>query len=129
MKRTKEIEQLINKIKESGISVAKISSKTGIPPGRIYNWMAPTKNVSPKHEDIQKLQEFFNNPAHIVNEPSAEYLTKNDLPLRDQIAAINAMISVLAGEVAFLRSQHTGEPVASILRLLQKAAEDAVLHG
>ena len=47
----------------------------------------------------------------------------------DRIAAHDAMISVLAAEVAALRSERTGEPIESIIRKLYKAGKDVIDNG
>lgn len=126
MAHSKEIEDLLQKIKESDLSIQKIAIKLDIPSQRIYNWL--NKGVNPKYEDVIKLREYFGVSVK-VQEPRSVYDSGKEVPVRDQIRAINGMLSVLAGEVASMKSSQTGEPVGSVLLRLQKAAADAALLG
>lgn len=118
-----EIKELLDKIKSSDVSVRRIAQKTGIPEGRIYNWL--NKDVHPKYEDVQKLKEYFAAPANVTAEEKPVYDEGQPVSLRDQVRALSASVSILLGEVASLKSVQTGEPVGSILLRLQKACADA----
>lgn len=127
MALSKEIERLLQKIRNSDASVRNIAKKTGISEYRMYNWL--NKNIPPKYDDVVKLQQYFGELPHEMKEPPAVYDHGQEVSLRDQIRSINGMLSILAGEVALMKSEQTGEPVGSVLLRLQKAAADAALLG
>jgi DNA-binding phage protein len=54
---TNKTTDLVELIKQSGISVTKIATDTGVPRGRIYNWIVG--RGTPKHEDSVVLQEYL----------------------------------------------------------------------
>jgi hypothetical protein len=124
---SKEIERLLQKIRNSDASVRNIAKKTGISEYRMYNWL--NKNIPPKYDDVVKLQQYFGELPNEMNEPPGVYDHGQEVSLRDQIRSINGMLSILAGEVALMKSAQTGEPVGSVLLRLQKAAADAALLG
>ena len=48
---------IIDKIKESGVSVDNLSKATGIPTSRIYKWFS--KKAEPKYADTKLLEDFL----------------------------------------------------------------------
>ena len=49
---------IIDKIKETGVSVDNLSKATGIPTSRIYKWFS--KKAEPKYADTKLLEDFLN---------------------------------------------------------------------
>lgn len=50
-------DKIVELIKNSGVSIRKLSEKLGIPEQRIYGWT--NKGAKPKYEDIQAVKAFF----------------------------------------------------------------------
>lgn len=120
MKKQTEIAILIDKIKESGISIRKLAKKLGIPEQRMYGWT--NKGSVPGYEDIKKLKDYFGYNPHNLNDEEIGY---GKTTMADKVKSHDALLSVLVHELAALLSRHSGEPVHSIVKKLYKAAEDA----
>ncbi len=82
---SKEIDDILNKIESSGISVYELSNKTGIPKSRLYSWTQG--RAKPKHEDVQKLTLFFNNDNKTFQEKLLEH--KNGVEKRVTIYVLD----------------------------------------
>lgn len=133
MSLSKEILQLLDRIRDKTISVRDVSKETEIPEQRIYNWK--NKNILPsKHEDVEKLQAYAEAHKHLLNDDPVQYGSNRIGILEDKVAQLEADIialkagaSILLGEIASMQSSVSGEPVGSILLRLQKAGKSSFL--
>lgn len=105
--------ELLDKIKESGVSVSSLSMATGIPEPRIYKWMQGKAN--PREKDRMLLEKFV----------KGELITATEVPEKE-IAAIKANNKLLMLELMQLRSQITGESISSIQQEYEKWIEQAL---
>lgn len=100
---SKETSKVVELIKNSGLSVRRLSKELGIPEQRMYGWM--NKGATPGHEDTQKIFAYFG-AAH----------TK---PASDN----EAVISFLLSRVSELYSLKTGRSAVVELQQMKKDAE------
>lgn len=106
---------MFEEIENRGLSIAKFSKESGIPSDRVYQWERGRGN--PKAEDTEKIQKWLDKiPSH-----SKDIENLNELQI--QIKALNAVVETLMMEIASLRAEKNGEPVMTVLKRLQKAAE------
>jgi hypothetical protein len=121
LNKRKEVADLIDKLKQSDVSIRKISKILEIPEQRMYGWT--NKNATPSHEDVEKLKQYFGYNQNILNDEGGNDTRK--VSLSEKVKAHDALFSVLVSEIAALRSASTGEPVQSLIMKYYKAAEDA----
>jgi DNA-binding transcriptional MerR regulator len=136
LKKKNEVAELIDKLKQSDISIRKISKLLDIPEQRMYGWT--NKNAMPSYEDIQKLKQYFGYVQNNweVNEPESEAVVK--ISLTEKVKAHDALLHTLVLEnvsmkleIAELKGKPITEPLQSLVQKIYKAAQDAgkSLHG
>lgn len=129
---TNKTDVLLDRIKATGVPILKIYNETGIPSSRMYKWFGGKDGKSeikgsPKYKDVGILTKWVvaheqRKPFNLLEEEEIEY---GPVVLKEKVLSHDALLSVLAMEVAALISGRTGEPVQSVVRRLYKAAEDA----
>lgn len=105
---SKEIKEILDKIKNTGVSIRKISKELKIPEQRIYGWY--NKGASPKHEDVQKLKMYLGMEATNQNQIKP--------PSGDE-----AVIAVLISRVAELLADKNGTSSVVESQKMKKDAE------
>lgn len=101
---SKETSKVVELIKNSGLSVRRLSKELGIPEQRMYGWM--NKGATPGHEDTQKVLAYFGNTQ-------TKKASDNE-----------AVISVLLSRVSELYASKTGRSAVVELQQMKKDAED-----
>jgi len=115
---------LIEKIKRSGVSVAELSTKTGIPTGRIYKWL--DGSAKPKYEDSKKLEDFLNN-IPIENE-SAD-LSKQIGTIEERLIRLEGYATILFDTAVQSLSLSSGKSIATVRVELQSALAMVLKHS
>jgi transcriptional regulator with XRE-family HTH domain len=103
------IDRLNEILTQKGISVSKFSNESGIPSGRVYKWFDENKPVSPKHEDVKKIEEWIKKQVSRQEpDPDMRYTTPITTDRRSTIAAPsenNQQIEDLKSEIKWLRER------------------------
>lgn len=102
---------IVEYIKQSGISVRRIAKDLGIPEQRIYGWT--TKGAKPSYEDAIRVKEYL---------LSKEENTNQSQPIKPP-DDYEAVISVLLSRVAELLSYRNGTSSVVELTQMQKDVE------
>lgn len=98
-----EKRDLLEKIKETGVSIYKISKQIDIPATRMYKWY--DEKGMPKHEDYLKLLKWYENFQKVPHETLSTEVAIED----------RATIKMLIQEMAKIKAKVSGVSVASAL--------------
>lgn len=115
---------LIENIKRSGVSVAELSTHTGIPTARIYKWL--DGSAKPKHEDSKKLEVFLNNKP-IVNENAD--LSKQIGTIEERLIRLEGYATILFDTAVQSLSLSSGKSSAIVRAELQQALTMVLTHS
>jgi len=124
----KKIQQFYKDLEGLGLRfpVSEIAKKTGFSKGNVSDYINKKKSISESF--INKFyQEFFGSnfvPRDTIKEEVPQGSIQSNAPLKIKVNAHDALLSVLAGELAALKASISGEHPEVVLRKIYKAAED-----
>ena len=116
--------EIIEKIKKSGVSVAELSTQTGIPTPRIYKWL--DGSAKPKHEDAIKLELFLK--LRPIENDSAD-LNKQIGTIEERLIRLEGYATILFDTAVQSLSLSSGKSIATVRVELQAALAMVLKHS
>ena len=122
---------IIDKIKQTGISVDNLSKATGIPTSRIYKWFS--KKAEPKYADTKLLEDFLNKgiiKPDVATPEKVMSVTKNEESLHKLIDS-NADLVITNKKLTDLleramTNSNSGHPADFSQACLERIAEQGI---